>query len=50
MFADGAQAELKGDAAGYREGLENALASAEACGATGHAEQIRDEINAANSH
>jgi hypothetical protein len=38
-------AQLKGDATSYRAALEKALASADQCEATGHAEKIREELS-----
>jgi class 3 adenylate cyclase len=38
-------AQLKGDATSYRAALEKALASADQCEASGHAEKIREELS-----
>jgi tetratricopeptide (TPR) repeat protein len=38
-------AQLKGDATSYRAALEKALASANQCEASGHAEKIREELS-----
>jgi tetratricopeptide (TPR) repeat protein len=38
-------AQLKGDAISYRAALEKALASADQCEASGHAEKIREELS-----